>query len=124
MLARNGMTPCHYFTLGCSEPGYVILYATGRRFGELDTYPGQQLGFCHFHGGILYDTIRAWRDRHSCPVPTWLVNDLKADRLPRITPRAEGWTRTATIRERRWNPDAEDAIPARPRRRERWGRAA
>lgn len=119
-LANNGMTAC--LTESCREPGYVILYASAYRFCGLETFPGQQLGFCLRHGGDLYDAIRAWRDRRSVAAPTWLVDDLKANRLPRITPRVEGWARQASERERRWKPDefAEaQSLPAKPRQRSR-----
>jgi len=111
--ARNGMTACDAVEREslCREPGHVILYASAERFGPTTTRPGQKLGFCLRHGGELYDVIRAWRSRKRAVTPTWLVDDLKADRLPRVTPLASGWSRTPTVRERRWGPS--DFQPSR-----------
>jgi hypothetical protein len=99
----------------CRQPAHVILYASGDRLAGLQTRPRQAVQFCLHHGGQVYDVIRAWRKpartmtdvaraNHSAPCPTWLVADLKADRLPRTSPDPKGWPAASPMATSRHRP--------------------
>ena len=91
-------TSCHL--TACDDTAHVVVFATGQQFVSQPTTPGQRILLCLLHGGQLYDVIRAWRRRHSVSAPGWLVDDLKADRLPRVTPDRR-WTARSRPRSRR-----------------------
>ena len=94
----------------CRDEAHVVLYASGNRLGGQITRERQAVAFCLKHGGQVYDQIRAWRDiedrykpllrdgvtfgrigRKSSSCPTWLVSDLRNNRLPRTSPDPKGW---------------------------------
>jgi hypothetical protein len=98
------------FLDNCREVGHVVLYASGDRLAGQITYERQPIVFCLKHGGQVYDVMRAWKKvdamapgfrrnggevgkliRHSAPCPTWLIADLRNDRLPRTSPDPKGW---------------------------------
>lgn len=100
----------------CREDSHVVLFASGPRFCGIETYPGQMLVFCFAHGEQLLDVIRAWKARRSAVTPSWLADDMKADRLPRLTPDAKGWLnpQEAKRRTERWTASEFRRTPKRP----------
>jgi hypothetical protein len=91
-------TSCH--RKDCDNDAHVLLFATGHQFLGQAVDPGQAVYLCLAHGGQVYDMIRAWRDHHTVTAPSWLVDDVKNDRLPTILP-VERWTVRAKARTRR-----------------------
>jgi hypothetical protein len=97
-------TRCHLDD--CRDVAHVVLYASGNQFAGQPAYDRQPVVLCLKHGGEVYDVIKAWRtlpsgvDHHSiagpalyraAACPTWLVTDLRNDRLPRVSPDPKGW---------------------------------
>jgi hypothetical protein len=77
-------TSCHLDT--CADTAHVVVFATAAQFAGRPTETGHRILLCLLHGGQVYDAIRAWRRHRSVSAPTWLVDDLKADRLPQVKP--------------------------------------
>jgi hypothetical protein len=95
--------PCH--RADCTNPAHVVLFATARQFLTTPTAPGQRVHLCLDCGGQVYDALRAWRRNHTVAVASWLVDDVKADRLPSIHPDGVWHTQTrARPRTRRHDP--------------------
>lgn len=93
----NGITACW---LGdCREPSHVVMFASGAQLCGQETFNGKKVAFCLKHGGQIYDVIKHWsvtetnKSGRNAVTPTWLVDDFKADRLPRLTPDRRGWVR-------------------------------
>lgn len=116
-------TPCHRLT--CNWSSHVVLFASGASLCGRPTQPGQMVVFCLKHGGEIYDIIRSMRDTRSVTLPSWLAPD--HNRIPRVTPLPDGWTKPASPNRRPWKAaefrdEPADRAPRKPRERREYAR--
>jgi hypothetical protein len=83
-------TTCHIDD--CRAFGHVVMFATGNQFTGQPTTDGAKILLCLRHGGDVYDANKSWRGGKFAIIPTWLADDAKANRLPRVTPDPGGWS--------------------------------